>query len=495
MQQLLYKSIKAILYFTLAAVFCTAVFLRFRLPALVFIDSDIDGYLGPAMNFLHGAKFLPLNARGLYYPLFALLCIGPTGSLNTVAVVQHCMAIAGLVFIAYTLFKLFGKTHPVLSLLLITICVAALALCPCFIKLEHTIRPEGLILFFTGLLTLLIYRFSCRRSGYVLTALALTLVFLGFTIPKFAPGSALVIAWAFFLYLKAGDTSAQQRKKLVMVNLALLMLLFLVQRGRNHADVLSRYFVGRNFFYVNAKIIKACAGAGIYNETQTAAINDLNSRIEPSPDFSLVGFDFDSHQFGATSKMIEGKYGWDIYNSILRKSLLKRPWPFITKAVKQTLTYYFSFAINKRVPVAEVYDNNLEYQESYRLATGLGYLSNNTINQYRCYASSVIVTMRLNSPLKTYTDRFIYKPLFLVTPFIFIISLGFAIMLLLQKGWNTLFILLLIQSSTVFTVGFIHSFDINRYGHTLFPVFIIICIIGFYYFLVRAISFINNFRL
>ena len=146
-------------YIFLFGILGYALYLRISLPRIVIIDGDIGGYLNPALDFFGKKGFVFSPARGISYPVFVLINILFGISLYPVALSQHLLAIAGLILIAIAFVESLGN--------IIGRCIALMVLMILgwdneMILLEHTIRPEGLIICLTGSIF-----FYCKDSCFV----------------------------------------------------------------------------------------------------------------------------------------------------------------------------------------------------------------------------------------------------------------------------------------------------------------------------------------
>ena len=75
---------------------------RARLPSLPFIDSDVWGYLHPALSRLTGGPFQHTYGRNFLYPGFVYAVLGIFGDFRAVTVVQHTLGVLTGVLMAWS---------------------------------------------------------------------------------------------------------------------------------------------------------------------------------------------------------------------------------------------------------------------------------------------------------------------------------------------------------------------------------------------------------
>src|ERR1700756_284485 len=133
--------------------FGAALLFRFELPLQPFIDSDVGGYLEPALRQLTHGHFLQVEGRNFVYPGFIYLVLRVFPDFRAAAITQHLLGLAagGLLLACWNcartlikraivpagLYRLFGL--PVAALFLFNTSV---------VRLEHLIRPEAIFPFF-----------------------------------------------------------------------------------------------------------------------------------------------------------------------------------------------------------------------------------------------------------------------------------------------------------------------------------------------------------
>jgi len=134
-------------YAALALLLFSGAFLfRCKLPLQPFIDSDVAGYLEPALLQLADGQFQHVEGRSFVYPGFVYLVLRVFQDFRAITIVQHLLGLAaGAVLLACwncarTLMK-----NPTISLGIYRLSGVVVAASFLFntsvIRLEHLVRP------------------------------------------------------------------------------------------------------------------------------------------------------------------------------------------------------------------------------------------------------------------------------------------------------------------------------------------------------------------
>ena len=246
-----------------------ALLFRLELPLEPFIDSDVGGYLEPALRQLTHGHFLQIEGRNFVYPGFIYLVLRVFPDFRAVAIIQHLVGLAagGVLLACWNcartlikraiipagLYRLFGL--PVAALFLFNTSV---------VRLEHVIRPEAIFPFFAALNMLfnvqfIRYRYidlSYRASLLYGSANLFNSCFLFFLKPSFYLGvgfSTLPIWVSLF------DRKEPYQRKLALIGvpaLCISLFLLLPEKSIKAGDELGRTFLPTTLFVMHADIIR-----------------------------------------------------------------------------------------------------------------------------------------------------------------------------------------------------------------------------------------------
>jgi hypothetical protein len=249
--------------------FSAALLYRFELPPQPFIDSDVGGYLEPALRQLTHGQFLQVEGRNFVYPGFIYLILRVFRDFRATAIIQHLLGLAaGAVLLAcWNSARTLIKTAIIPAGLyrLLGLAVAALFLFnTSVIRFEHLIRPEAVFPFFAALNMLFNIQFirhryielNYRASLLYGSANLFNACLLFFLKPSFYLGvgfSTLPIWFSLF------DRKEPFNRKLALIGapaLCIALLLLLPERRIQAGDQLSRTFVPTTLFVMHADIIR-----------------------------------------------------------------------------------------------------------------------------------------------------------------------------------------------------------------------------------------------
>jgi len=250
------------------SLFSAALLFRFELPQQPFIDSDVGGYLEPALLQLTHGHFVHVEGRSFVYPGFIYLILRVFRDFRAVAILQHLlgMAAGGVLLVCWNcartlmrraiipagIYRLFGI--PVAALFLFNTSV---------IRFEHLIRPEAIFPFFAALNMLFNIQFirhryvevSYRASFLYGSANLFNACLLFFLKPSFYLGVAFS---TLPIWVSLFDRKEPFNRKFALIGVpALCIALFLIlpEKSISDRDDLSRTFLPTSLFVIHADII------------------------------------------------------------------------------------------------------------------------------------------------------------------------------------------------------------------------------------------------
>lgn len=262
--------------------FSAALLFRFELPQEPFIDSDVGGYLEPALLQLTQGHFLQVEGRNFVYPGCIYLILRVFRDFRAVAITQHLLGLAaGAVLltcwncartltkravIPAELYRLFGL--PVAALFLFNTGV---------IRFEHLVRPEAIFPFFAALNMLFNIQFirhrylerSYRASLLYGSANLFNACLLFSLKPSFYLGvgfSTLPIWFSLF------DRKEPFNRKFALISvpgLCIALLLLLPEKSIKARDELSRTFLPATLFVMHADIIRDQISRDLRDDART----------------------------------------------------------------------------------------------------------------------------------------------------------------------------------------------------------------------------------
>jgi hypothetical protein len=370
---------------------------RFKLPLQPFIDSDVGGYLEPALLQLAHGQFQHVEGRSFVYPGLIYLILRVFPDFRAITIIQHLLGLAaGAVLLACWNCARTLMRNPMIPLgiyrLSGIIVAASFLFNTSVIRLEHLVRPEAIFPFFAVLNMLfnvqfIRYRYlevNYRTSflyGSVNLSNACLLFFLK---PSFYLGvgfSTLPIWVSLF------DQNEPFHRKIALIAVPALwvtLFLFLPEKSLKDRDDLSRTFLPTTLFVIHADIILDQISSDLEANAktpypkqlleQTATL--LKHEIELSkrtghyrslgfdPDFLMYRDSFDQ-KFQAllgTEYPTENKFNFYYYYFF--RTWEHQPGRMLTKIIKQLSILYNN--VGKASP----------YKREIELVTGQNYLNN-----------------------------------------------------------------------------------------------------------------------
>lgn len=103
----LWGSWRAFWFLVVATVFIEATFLRFSLPPWIFLASDSNYYLGPALQ----GQIAAVGPRTIPYPLFCWMLLGLSSDWRALAIAQHTLGLLGPGLLLLAWYRLGAKIH------------------------------------------------------------------------------------------------------------------------------------------------------------------------------------------------------------------------------------------------------------------------------------------------------------------------------------------------------------------------------------------------
>lgn len=463
--------------------------LRLSMPAPPFIDGDVRGYLKPALRLLNGEPLKPGSARGIYYPLFTWINMYTTGSVNAIAITQHVLGIIGLLLSALAFNSLLGHEHGLLKKGLILAGIAVLGLDNDIILWEHIIRPEGLLMFMAGCIFYLLQKFYGRPTSRVFVWLQLTLALSLMLMPKFALGCLFLGVYALYRYW------GRANRRVIMYTLLAITLIISWQSYLNRKDQQAKYFLAKNFFYINAPTIQASQNFDKnFSANEQEAIKMAADSSLPNSSFPLLGFNPDGAQYGPTAVIIEERFGTNIYKEVMYNSLLHCIPGLFAKAFKQASAYYSAGKNISIVAQTGRIDYKDHLEKSLLLTPFIAFPNLGICQNYISSLKSFIVKYKNTSPEKVPLYFRMYAFINLLVPYILLFTAFYACYRAVMRNNTFMLLLLALHFLLLLPLTIVQTFDIARYCCSLFPFLIFIFISGLYNLLSVAINLYKKFE-
>jgi hypothetical protein len=513
-------------YILMSLILARALYLRLSLPHIAIIDNDISGYLDPSLSYLGGRGFEIESVRGFCYPFFVLLNILLGRSIDAVALCQHMLAMIGLIMIALALIEsLLCRVNYIKSVILL-LGMMLIGWDKETILLEHTIRPEGLGIFFAGTIFFLLQR-QLSRPGfkvYITLMTVTTLLFL--VLPKFVLGGIVVILYASYSYISFRPRSIRWIKQIFILMLGYYIMggIFIVlvgvyqylqDRAKRVSDkyfnalllsislilVLAgqalvekyfpdensaAYFSAVNFFYINCRIIEQADDfEKWFTRDEKAAVRYAvaESKKQDKNTWPILGFDADDLTYGHVSDYIVGRYGHSIYGSVMRKALVFCFPQLMHKAIIQ-MRYYYEFNGSQRIPATYTlldYDRDLRAGMSNSF-DGLSTAAPEYIAKYKSEVSAYLSHDHQYIPGPSPFQTGIWQIEMRLSSILIDFAAIYIMLMLVRGKVDALVILFMVHFLTLLTIVVFHTLDIGRYSNSLFPFFAVIVILSAFRF-------------
>lgn len=377
--------------------FSGALLFRFKLPLQPFIDSDVAGYLEPALLRLDHGQFQHVEGRSFVYPGFIYLVLRVFQDFRGITIVQHLLGLAaGAVLLACwncarTLTR--NPTIPLGIYRLSGVIVAASFLFnTSVIRFEHLVRPEAIFPFFAVLNMLFNIQFIRHRylevnyrTSFLYGSANLFNAFLLFFLkPSFYLGVGFSTLPIWVLLFDKNEPFYRKIALIAVPVLCITLFLFLPEMSLKNRDDLSRTFLPTTLFVVHADIILDQISSDLADDAKTPYQKQLleqtktllKHEIELSkrtghyrslgfdPDYLMYRDSFDQ-KFQAllgTEHTMENKLHFYYYYFF--RAWTRQPGRMLTKIFKQLSILYNN--IGKASP----------YKREVELVTGRNYFNN-----------------------------------------------------------------------------------------------------------------------
>jgi len=374
-----------------------ALLFRFELPLQPLIDSDVGGYVEPALLQLTHGQFQHVEGRSFVYPGFIYLVLRVFQDFRAITIIQHLLGLAAgailLVCWNYARTLMRNPTIPLGLYRLSGVIVAASFLFnTSVIRFEHLVRPEAIFPFFAVLNMLFNVQFIRHRYlevNYLASFLygsvnLFNACLLFFLKPSFylAVGFSTLPIWVSLF-----DQNEPLHRKIALIAVPALwvtLFLFLPEKSLKNRDDLSITFLPTFLFVIHADIILDQISRDLEDDAktpyqkqlleQTATL--LKHEIELSkrtghytslgfdPDFLMYRDSFDQ-KFQAllgTEHTMENKL--NLYYYYFFRTWTHQPGRMLTKVCRQLSILYNN--IGKASP----------YKREVELVMGRNYLNN-----------------------------------------------------------------------------------------------------------------------
>lgn len=467
---------------------------RFSLPTVPFADGDIAGFLLPAIDLLEHGELTHFGTRSFVYPLFAAVLIKLTGTVASIAFVQHVLGLLSgvLLFMVFErpLFQSIrnGKRAWVLTALQLG-GSAYFLLANSIWQFEHFITSQALSTF---LLTVQLYiigvlvdKAKANSQSMWLGALAVFLSLITYMLlPRMGFAMPLVILivlielWRAKLpYLKLGMVLA------VPLGVFVLFVWMPERHLVNKYDKGTDYFAFRQFFYVHADMVKSLMQEDIATgNTQypVELLQQIDNMLVLTPGeghFPYLGFDADTLFIGGVDKAIievleerQVNYMYLIMHYDGR-ILKERTWDYVKKVADQMQHYYLGTAqfdkyiVNEQPELYNVSSMTRSLDERGDMGNGT------IISSYKQMINDQLSDWQWHS-----NYSLLYQPIlmadFTYIPLLIVFVLQQLFFIVRRRRFSFTYnairrfivYLILIQLALVLTVAMVHSFDIYRYG-------------------------------
>jgi hypothetical protein len=471
-------------------------------PSLPFFDSDSGGYLlPPFMKVLHGGGWHK-GERPMQYLLFLHWVM--TGSLNIshITIAQHFLGLcAGLSL--FLCFILVGRTIALPYYINFPFGIALLWLYlfnPNVLYYEHFIGPECYSMFLESILVLslsaaMFYRKGLRHEIFLMLFIFLNL-FISNPMPKFFLASIATEICVFVWLLKSTRSVSQKRMLLLVPHVVYVVLVFLPEY-MNKPDTLGQDRVSiewRQMSYTHFDILmNDTASLNINSSLKTELLKCYSSARGSANYYRTLGFNSDELMWGRANDRINAFYNDNedsvnnLYRSLVFSMAEKHPFILASHIIRQITGFYLPGHLIR----FKVWCN-------YGIRDGYSLLLANVSNfdnissldspdlppaqkRYRIgplypadYESAGFTEAR-GLPLLITDRNFVYVYfdwLFFGGTLLFFL-LRFLRGVLLK--FHIAYFIHLVIFFYVLAVGTVHTFDIDRFVHTIFPL-LLLCI-------------------
>lgn len=514
---------------SLAGVILNSIILRFSLPAITLLDGDVSGYLDPALDILEGKGWSPESYRGIFYPGFVWIDIFLFDSINSVAVVQQILAVAGLLLFASGYMNMFREDFSLIRQFYLLLALMILGWNQEMIRLEHTLRPEGLTIFFAGSVFFLLQQIIFRPDRFVFTLLVLLAVVMFQVQQKFVMGGLIIILCAGYVYIKKKPQDNKWpgilmaiiagvyifgwifivlywaylyakrlqfrdvKSDLVLGGLIIFLIYSNASQVADRTPVSS--FMAKNFFYVNCRLIeRSKAFEQCFNNNEKGAVRLAVSYIDTTNVWELVGYNADQLIYGPVAPKVESRYGTGIYKRVMLKSVVFCFPEFIHKILVQMNRYYFDNSFTERIPQLLAIDFRPEVISALRNLNGLHFHSSDYVEKYQKKALDYLSNTDIEKKGFMLERNIIRLLLVHLSRWLILIAAVYCFLSIVLRRIDILTTIFLAHFFVLLTVAVVHTIDIGRYSHALFGFFVLINLLIAERITTAVLMFIQNRR-
>ena len=242
-------------------------------------------------------------------------------------------------------------------------------------------------------------------------------------------------------------------------------------------------FLAKNFFYINCKLIQQSAGfESHFTQDEKAAVRLSVNNIDDKNVWILLGYNADKLIYGPVSDTIQSRYGLHVYEHVMLKSIVFCMPGYIKKVIRQVSFYYFGFNFNERIPHAYFdYRQQLEYS-----AVCLPGISNGVPAWKVAYGVEVSDILSKGNSYKLTSNRWTYL-LWLsqmcLSSLLSVLAVIYTALTAIRGRLDIIGALFISHFLVLLTIAVVHTIDIGRYSHALFPLFVIILLLTAGHFL------------
>ncbi len=236
-------------------------------------------------------------------------------------------------------------------------------------------------------------------------------------------------------------------------------------------------FMTRTFFSSNCLVIKNSAGyERFFSADEKGAIEYAVKNIDHTKGatWPLVGYSSDDLMVGPVADEIDRRYGTAIYTRIMLKSLLVCSPELMHKAIRQ-IRYYYNADNSERIP------GTMAMNTRDRLESGLGFLGRlsqysqvSYLNRYREDVRAYLAATPQPQPEASWCRSRAHALEMWLSIVLAAFALIYSIVLCYQWRTDALVILFAAHTLVLLTIVVIHTLDMSRYSHSLFPLLAIV---------------------
>lgn len=503
--------IDKIRYFFYIIILFSGVILRFSNPLVTLFAFDYSGHIGPVIKYFLFEEFSHYE-WSYPYPLFIFIMLSIFKDINSICIIHHLLStfsvVAFLFFLEFKFRSYFKNIKNEVIYSIITILTFDLLfLNKNLIIYEKNLHHEGLIIPSIILITIMLFvYFNKKNLKYSLLIFTFTIftIFLMILLHYRLTVGLFIIA--VIILIKELSKKWKISKKNIILPIIIFFTFFVIIFGIerylvNKYDKFVYAFPYTQFVYSNAKTVLKAIDSNQTVEPDFDSVflkKYINQSIlnENSRWYPILQYNFDYLKYDLArpnyEMYIAERYFYEstiysirenedsinkyinIYNNYYKDwaklLLLKYPINVVKKTLRQFIFVFFY--------------PDLSYIEPSYKKKFINPLQNNYGNCQYYYLSKEFNykqgKIKINFPK---SKNYYYILMNFLIRLFFIVSLIYAIILLIKKRISYFILsIFIIIITTMFTIAFLHTFDIIRYMHTLLPIilfFILFCSIDF----------------